>query len=104
MRKKSILPFANAFTSDAETMNSSQSPQDSRIDSFRDEESRPNNSHARVIVGKLWIHAMEGRDLIDKDINGLSDPYLVFKIGRHSIRTSTIYKSLNPQWNEQFTV
>ncbi|KAL0487737.1 dynein heavy chain [Acrasis kona] len=57
--------------------------------------------YQRAVVGKLWIHAVEARHLIDKDMNGLSDPYIIFKVGRHSIRTSTIQKNLNPVWNEQ---
>jgi hypothetical protein len=89
----------DAFNSAPETMNSSPSPQ-----GLDDDNSKGSHQHSKLIVGKLWIHAIEGRDLIDKDINGLSDPYLVFKIGRHSIRTSTIDKNLNPVWNEQFTV
>lgn len=37
------------------------------------------------------------------DSNGLSDPYISFKInGKRIGRTPIIYKSLNPVWNHKY--
>lgn len=36
---------------------------------------------------------------------GTSDPYVKFKIGGKMLyKTKTIYKNLNPQWNETFNL
>ncbi|XP_051539773.1 multiple C2 and transmembrane domain-containing protein 1-like isoform X2 [Myxocyprinus asiaticus] len=52
--------------------------------------------------GIVSIHLIEGRDLIPMDQNGLSDPYVKFKLGHQKYRSKTIPKTLNPQWREQF--
>jgi hypothetical protein len=36
---------------------------------------------------------------------GTSDPYVKFKIGGKMLyKTKTVYKNLNPQWNETFNL
>ena len=46
-----------------------------------------------------------GQNLVSKDLNGLSDPFVEVSIGDELLFTSqTVEKSLNPQWNEQCTV
>ncbi|XP_051542473.1 multiple C2 and transmembrane domain-containing protein 1-like isoform X1 [Myxocyprinus asiaticus] len=52
--------------------------------------------------GIVSIHLVEGRDLIPMDQNGLSDPYVKFKLGHQKYKSKTIAKTLNPQWREQF--
>ncbi|XP_029343015.1 multiple C2 and transmembrane domain-containing protein isoform X2 [Acyrthosiphon pisum] len=53
---------------------------------------------------QLKIHLKKGKDLIARDKNGLSDPYVKFKIGGRQIHKSkTVYKSLNPTWDETFS-
>ncbi|XP_051972370.1 multiple C2 and transmembrane domain-containing protein 1-like isoform X1 [Xyrauchen texanus] len=52
--------------------------------------------------GIVSIHLIEGRDLIPMDQNGLSDPYVKFKLGHQKYRSKTIPKTLNPQWREKF--
>ena len=42
------------------------------------------------------------RDLIALDSHGFSDPYCKIHLGRSKQRTKTIYKSLDPQWEETF--
>ena len=38
-------------------------------------------------------------------ISGTSDPYVKFKIGNKLLyKSKTIYKNLNPQWNETFNL
>ena len=42
------------------------------------------------------------KKLVPKDDNGLSDPYAIVECGKSKFRTKTIYKTLNPTWNETF--
>jgi len=61
----------------------------------------------RQMVGK-WALRMKivcGRNLVARDISGKSDPYL--RVSQDSVplhTTSTVKRSLNPDWNEQFSV
>lgn len=49
---------------------------------------------------KITIGLIEIRHIL----LGLSDPYVKFKIGGRQIHKSkTVYKSLNPTWDETFT-
>ncbi|XP_050521160.1 multiple C2 and transmembrane domain-containing protein [Daktulosphaira vitifoliae] len=53
---------------------------------------------------QLKIHLKKGKDLIARDKNGLSDPYVKFKAnGRLIYKSKIVYKSLNPSWDETFT-
>ncbi|XP_050443111.1 multiple C2 and transmembrane domain-containing protein isoform X2 [Adelges cooleyi] len=53
---------------------------------------------------QLKIHLKRGKDLIARDKNGLSDPYVKFKMnGRLIFKSKTVYKCLNPTWDETFT-
>lgn len=52
--------------------------------------------------GIVSIRLIEGRDLMPMDQNGLSDPYVKFKLGPQKYKSKTIPKTLNPQWREQF--
>ncbi len=48
---------------------------------------------------------MRGHDLVPKDSNGLSDPYILVKYGSQIMfRSKVIKKSLNPEWNERVTL
>ncbi|XP_066506952.1 multiple C2 and transmembrane domain-containing protein 1 isoform X2 [Hoplias malabaricus] len=56
---------------------------------------------------QLWrstvsISLIEGRNLIPMDQNGLSDPYVKFKLGNEKYKSKTMSKTLSPQWREQF--
>ncbi|KAM9820973.1 multiple C2 and transmembrane domain-containing protein 1-like [Neosynchiropus ocellatus] len=56
---------------------------------------------------RLWrgianIALIEGRNLIPMDSNGLSDPYVKFRLGQQKYRSKTVSKTLCPQWREQF--
>uniref|UniRef100_A0A8C5E240 Multiple C2 and transmembrane domain-containing protein 1-like n=1 Tax=Gouania willdenowi TaxID=441366 RepID=A0A8C5E240_GOUWI len=48
--------------------------------------------------GIVSIALIEGRNLIPMDPNGLSDPYVKFRLGPQKYRS----KTLSPQWREQF--
>ena len=50
----------------------------------------------------LYIKALAGRDLPAKDLNGKSDPYIIFKLDGVEQKTQIQKKTLNPVWNEEF--
>ncbi|CAK6974608.1 multiple C2 and transmembrane domain-containing protein 1 isoform X2 [Scomber scombrus] len=52
--------------------------------------------------GIVSIALIEGRNLIPMDHNGLSDPYVKFRLGPQKYRSKTVPKTLSPQWREQF--
>ncbi|KAM7392350.1 hypothetical protein PAMA_007457 [Pampus argenteus] len=52
--------------------------------------------------GIVSIALIEGRSLIPMDPNGLSDPYVKFRLGPQKYRSKTVLKTLSPQWREQF--
>lgn len=47
---------------------------------------------------------IEGKNLSPKDENGLSDPFVKLKMGTEKCRSKVCNKTLNPKWNEQFTL
>uniref|UniRef100_A0A673TKX3 Extended synaptotagmin-3 n=1 Tax=Suricata suricatta TaxID=37032 RepID=A0A673TKX3_SURSU len=56
--------------------------------------------------GVTRVHLLEAEKLAQKDgflgIRGKSDPYAKVSIGLQHFRSRTIYKNLNPTWNEIF--
>lgn len=58
--------------------------------------------------GVIRAHLLEGEKLAQKDnflgLRGKSDPYAKVSIGLQHFRSRTIYKNLNPTWNEVFEV
>ncbi|XP_019131491.2 multiple C2 and transmembrane domain-containing protein 1 [Larimichthys crocea] len=57
---------------------------------------------AQLWRGIVSISLIEGRELQPMDNNGLSDPYVKFRMGHQKYKSKTIPKTLNPQWREQF--
>ncbi|XP_035850228.1 multiple C2 and transmembrane domain-containing protein 1 isoform X4 [Sander lucioperca] len=57
---------------------------------------------AQLWRGIVSISLIEGRSLQPMDANGLSDPYVKFRMGHQKYKSKTISKTLNPQWREQF--
>ncbi|XP_060576164.1 multiple C2 and transmembrane domain-containing protein 1-like isoform X3 [Ruditapes philippinarum] len=67
-----------------------------------DKESAARKLKMQMWTGVVTIVLVEGRDLIPMDDNGLSDPYVKFKLGNEKYRSKHKYKTLNPRWLEQF--
>lgn len=54
---------------------------------------------------QIDIHLKYAENLIAKDSSGTSDPYVKFKIGNQIVyRSRTVFKSLNPIWDEHFVL
>lgn len=54
-------------------------------------------------IGFLQVKVLKASDLIAADINGKSDPFCVVDLGNDRLRTHTVYKTLNPEWNRVIT-
>ncbi|ESO89614.1 hypothetical protein LOTGIDRAFT_124931, partial [Lottia gigantea] len=53
----------------------------------------------------LEVRLQEGRELVVRDSCGTSDPYVKFKYnGKQVYKSRTVYKNLNPRWEDSFTV
>ncbi|XAR65449.1 hypothetical protein NMG60_11009585 [Bertholletia excelsa] len=53
-------------------------------------------------VRKLIVEVLDARNLLPKDGQGSSSPYVVVDFDGHKSRTSTVCRNLNPVWNESF--
>lgn len=67
------------------------------------------SSPGKKIKTQQWdsvvnIVLIEGKNLDSKDDNGLSDPYVKFQIGKDRYKSKVIPKTLNPVWNERFSL
>ncbi|XP_002034504.2 multiple C2 and transmembrane domain-containing protein isoform X1 [Drosophila sechellia] len=59
----------------------------------------------QFVFFQLRVHLKSGSDLVAMDKNGLSDPYVKFKVGGRLLHKSrTIHRDLNPVWDEVFIV
>ncbi|KAM9765330.1 multiple C2 and transmembrane domain-containing protein 2-like isoform 1-T2 [Menidia menidia] len=54
-------------------------------------------------IGFLQVKVLKAADLLAADLNGKSDPFCVLQLGNDRLQTHTVYKSLNPEWNQVFT-
>ncbi|KAL6552866.1 Protein C2-DOMAIN ABA-RELATED 4 [Orobanche hederae] len=55
------------------------------------------------LLGLLRIKVMRGINLAKRDATS-SDPYVVIKMGKQKLKTRTVKKNLNPEWNEELTL
>ncbi|KAI3429951.1 uncharacterized protein J3R85_008444, partial [Psidium guajava] len=53
-------------------------------------------------VRKLLVGVLDARDLLPKDGQGSSSPYVIVEFDNQKRRTATKYRDLNPAWNEAF--
>lgn len=51
--------------------------------------------------GVLFVHLINGRNLVKMDRFGESDPYAIFKLGITEQKSSVKPKTLNPDWDEE---
>ncbi|KAI9223540.1 phosphatidylserine decarboxylase-domain-containing protein [Blastocladiella britannica] len=49
----------------------------------------------------LRVQIFAARNLLAKDMNGSSDPFVVVELGKQSLKTQIVMKNLNPEWNEE---
>ncbi|XP_062290972.1 multiple C2 and transmembrane domain-containing protein 1-like isoform X8 [Scomber scombrus] len=75
-----------------------------RSTKFQQQSTRLSELHRKWQLwrGIVSIALIEGRNLIPMDHNGLSDPYVKFRLGPQKYRSKTVPKTLSPQWREQF--
>ncbi|XP_033099866.1 multiple C2 and transmembrane domain-containing protein 1-like isoform X4 [Anneissia japonica] len=66
------------------------------------QESQRRKMKMQIWSGVVTITLLEGRNLIPMDDNGLSDPYIKFKLGHEKYKSKVENKTLNPHWMEQF--
>ena len=51
-------------------------------------------------MGIVMIKLVSAKKLINADIVGVSDPYVIFRLGQQQMKSKTISNNLNPIWNE----
>ncbi|XP_018053591.1 PREDICTED: multiple C2 and transmembrane domain-containing protein 1 isoform X3 [Atta colombica] len=61
----------------------------------------------RRLKSQIWssvvtIVLVEAKNLLPMDIDGLSDPYVKFRLGTEKYKSKVVNKTLNPIWLEQF--
>ncbi|XP_031404916.1 protein QUIRKY isoform X2 [Punica granatum] len=64
------------------------------------EEALPPRPEPTQTVRKLVVEIIEARDLLPKDGQGSSSPYVIAEFDNQKKRTSTRFRDLNPVWNE----
>ncbi|XP_076623680.1 multiple C2 domain and transmembrane region protein isoform X2 [Colletes latitarsis] len=61
----------------------------------------------RRLKSQIWssvvtIVLVEAKNLLPMDIDGLSDPYVKFRLGTEKYKSKVVHKTLSPVWLEQF--
>uniref|UniRef100_A0A3Q3ISM1 C2 domain-containing protein n=1 Tax=Monopterus albus TaxID=43700 RepID=A0A3Q3ISM1_MONAL len=88
----------------AVTLTPKDSPTEERRDSTQQQSACLSELHRKPQLwrGIVSIALIEGQNLTPMDPNGLSDPYVKFRLGPQKYRSKTVPKTLSPQWREQF--
>uniref|UniRef100_A0A8B9B952 Multiple C2 and transmembrane domain-containing protein 1 n=1 Tax=Anser brachyrhynchus TaxID=132585 RepID=A0A8B9B952_9AVES len=79
-------------------------PREEQREAFQTQSLRLSDLHRK---SQLWrgivsVTLIEGHELKAMDANGLSDPYVKFRLGHQKYKSKIVPKTLNPQWREQF--
>ncbi|XP_075788260.1 multiple C2 and transmembrane domain-containing protein 1 isoform X2 [Pelodiscus sinensis] len=79
-------------------------PKEEQREMFQPQSLRLSDMHRK---SQLWrgivsVTLIEGCELKAMDANGLSDPYVKFRLGHQKYKSKIVPKTLNPQWREQF--
>ncbi|XP_071735234.1 synaptotagmin-3-like [Rutidosis leptorrhynchoides] len=53
--------------------------------------------------GLLSVYIHKGVDLAIRDLRS-SDPYVIIRMGEHTLKSKVVKKNLNPVWDEDFTL
>ncbi|XP_041424408.1 multiple C2 and transmembrane domain-containing protein 1 isoform X3 [Xenopus laevis] len=74
-----------------------------RSSKFQTQSLKLSDLHRRTQLSReiVSITLIEGQELKAMDANGLSDPYVKFRLGHQKYKSKTLPKTLNPQWREQ---
>eukprot|EP01113_Clastostelium_recurvatum_P031995 TRINITY_DN4059_c0_g1_i4.p2 TRINITY_DN4059_c0_g1~~TRINITY_DN4059_c0_g1_i4.p2 ORF type:complete len:122 (-),score=38.15 TRINITY_DN4059_c0_g1_i4:157-522(-) len=51
----------------------------------------------------MLVVVMRGKNLVARDLNGLSDPYVKVSIRDRVLQTKYVENNLNPDWGEEFS-
>ncbi|XP_034986361.1 multiple C2 and transmembrane domain-containing protein 2 isoform X2 [Zootoca vivipara] len=62
-----------------------------------------NSFHNIKDIGFLQVKVLKAADLLAADFSGKSDPFCVLELGNGRLQSYTVYKNLNPEWNQAFT-
>nr|XP_028562066.1 multiple C2 and transmembrane domain-containing protein 2 isoform X2 [Podarcis muralis] len=62
-----------------------------------------NSFHNIKDIGFLQVKVLKAADLLAADFSGKSDPFCVLELGNGRLQSFTVYKNLNPEWNQVFT-
>jgi hypothetical protein len=57
---------------------------------------------AKNVKLQMNLTVVKACDLPAADRGGTSDPFVQIKLAKHKVRTKTIKKTLNPEWNENY--
>lgn len=56
-------------------------------------------------IGLLKVAVIRGTNLVATDLlNSTSDPYVMVSLGKQTVKTRTVKRSLNPEWDDELTV
>lgn len=56
-------------------------------------------------MGNLAVTLVSAKNLIAADRGGFSDPFVLFKVnGKEVFKSDVVKKTVNPEFNEKFTV
>ncbi|XP_010916494.1 GTPase activating protein 1 [Elaeis guineensis] len=55
------------------------------------------------LLGLLKVRVQRGVNLAVRDVRS-SDPYVILQMGRQKLKTRTIKRNTNPEWNEDLTL